>query len=365
MLTASNFEYGVVASRPDQMYAWPGLTRINERELLVSASERQSHHSPDGRTVIMRSTDNGKTWQLPRELYNSELDDRDANLLTMPDGTLVLTSFTSDNFTKQVGEKLLPEWEARIGRVTDKMREELLCAWSLRSFDGGETWETVPNRLPLGAHAGPSLLSDGSLIYLGHMPAEVGLVMGVAKSFDAGKTWEVTGQVPGERVVNEEGVLWPVANENHVLEIAPGKLIAMFRTAPDGSKYLYQSNSEDNGKTWSQPVETPIWGYPAHLLRLQSGPILCSYGHRRKPFGIKAVLSYDDGRTWDVDNIITVYEWPENPPDQGYPVAVELSPGEILTVFYCSYKDCPHIPPEVRKTITEPAGILSAKYHLA
>lgn len=364
MLKASNFEYGVVASRPDQMYAWPGLTRINERELLVSASERKSHHGPEGRTVVIRSTDNGQTWQLPQELYNSELDDRDANLLTMPDGTLVLTSFTNDQFMDGK-ETYPPEWRARTERVTGKMREELLGPWSLRSFDGGTTWETVPNRLPLGAHAGPSLLSDGSLIYIGHMPAEDGILMGVTKSFDAGKTWEVIGNVPGERVINENGVLWPILNENHVLEISPGKLISMFRSAPDGSKQLFQSNSEDNGKTWSEPVETPIWGYPPHLLRLQSGPILCSYGHRRKPYGIRAVLSYDDGKTWDLDNIIRVYEWPENPPDQGYPVAVELSPGEMYTVFYCSYKDCPHIPPEVKKTIKEPAGILYTKYHLA
>ena len=95
MLQTGNFDHGVVAARPDQMYGWPGITRVQGEEILVAASERKYHVDPLGREVVVRSTDGGRTWGLPQEVYNSELDDRDANLLTMPDGTIVLTWFTS------------------------------------------------------------------------------------------------------------------------------------------------------------------------------------------------------------------------------------------------------------------------------
>jgi hypothetical protein len=35
--------------------------------------------------------------------------------------------------------------------------------------------------------------------------------------------------------------------------------------------FLYQSESTDGGKTWSEPVQIPIWGHPPYLLKLASG----------------------------------------------------------------------------------------------
>jgi len=81
----------------------------------------------------------------------------------------------------------------------------------------------------------------------------------------------------------------------------------------------------------------PIWGYPPHLIRLSSGAVLCSYGHRRDPWSIRAVLSYDDGQTWDTEHIITVYAF-DGPCDMGYPVSLEVNPGHILTAYYCNLK---------------------------
>ncbi len=38
--------------------------------------------------------------------------------------------------------------------------------------------------------------------------------------------------------------------------------------------YLYQTESHDNGLTWSRSVKTPVWGHSAYLKRLQSGALL-------------------------------------------------------------------------------------------
>ena len=78
-----------------------------------------------------------------------------------------------------------------------------------------------------------------------------------------------------------------------------GTLLTVMRT--DGADgYLYQSFSTDDGWTWQGLKRTPIWGFPCHLLALRSGHVLCAYGYRREPFGVRAVLSFDGGRTWDM-----------------------------------------------------------------
>lgn len=361
-------EHGIVAARPDQMYGWPGIIRVKEKEIVVSASERKYHVCPFGREVVIRSLDNGKTWQLPQEVYNSELDDRDGNLAILPDGTIVLTWFTSDEF--KIEEYGRPEWQARANRVTQKMRDELIGTWLLRSFDGGYTWEETPhhftNGFGSGAHAGPTVLSDGTLIYLGEIKGDAEHEMTAFVSSDAGISWKRTGIIPSPKVKDYKGNIVPIINENHVLELSPEKLIALFRAEHSGEGYLHQSNSEDNGKTWSPVKRLPVWGYPPHLLRLHSGAVLCSYGHRREPWSIRAVLSYNDGQIWDIENIITLYTW-EDKPDMGYPVSLEVAPGEILTVYYCARKPRKWVADHEKldKKGATPEGILYTRFILS
>ena len=108
--------------------------------------------------------------------------------------------------------------------------------------------------------------------------------------------------------------------------------------------------SDDGGRTWSHPLRTPIWGYPPHLLKLRDGRILCSYGYRRDPMGIRAVLSADNGKTWDMDNVIILRddggapgqfrkEGETGSGDLGYPISTQLSDGSILTAYYITLSD--------------------------
>lgn len=359
MMKAYDFEHGVVAARPEQIYSWPGITRVKDREILVTASERIYHVDPFGRVVIIRSLDDGKTWQLPQEIYNSELDDCDSNLLTRPDGTIALTWHTKEDFTQKIF--LRTEWQARADRITQKMRDELVGSWLLRSFDGGYTWEKTPHRIPTGVHAGPTLLSDGSLIYLGIAKSEGDYRMIVFTSRNTGESREKIGEVPSPRVKTSEGILRPVIDENHVLELCPGNLLAFSRR--DSPGYLYQAISKNGGKIWSEAKELYIWGCPPYLIRLKSGVILCSYDCRKESSGVRAILSYDNGETWDTNNIITLYEW-EDEPDIGYPVSLEVRPGRILVVYYCSRQDSIHIRHERKIKGSTPEGLLYTKFTL-
>jgi len=350
-------EQGIVASRPKQMYAWPGITMAQNGDIIVSASERKFHMGPYGREVIIRSTDNGYTWQLPQEVYNSELDDRDANIIALKDGTLVLSWFTSIAFAEHS-----TGWPERAARVTEKMRNELLGTWMLKSHDNGETWDDQPLNMPVGMHIAPTELSDASLISIGfenRFENDKDKILSCYKSDDVGETWYKTVEFD---CPTKDGR--PILNENNVLEISPGKLIVLFRKCND---YLYQASSEDYGKSWSKPIQIDIWGYPPHMLKLTDGRILCTVGHRKDPYSIRGFLSDDNGLTWNTDNMFTLYEWNDDDrPDMGYPVSLEVASGEILTVFYCSRDpqtpDQPSPwPLEVQKNT---AGILSVRYKL-
>lgn len=357
-LTASDFEHEVVVSRPDQMYAWPGITRVKEQEILVGATERKYHVDPSGREIVVRSYNGGKTWELPQEIYDSELDDRDTNLLTTPDGTIIATWFTSDAFC--LPRYFREEWRERAERVTQRMRDELNGGWLLRSFDGGHTWGPTAHRTPVGQHAGPSVCANGRLVYIGPKKDPDGSARMLSfESMDGGMTWKKMGEIACERSGNP---LSPVLNENHILEISPEHLLVMFRC--EKNAYLYQSDSYDGGKTWTPAKQLAIWGLPPYLTKLHSGAILCSYGHRRAPYSIRAVLSYDDGKTWDTENIITIYEW-DHPLDMGYPVTLELTPGQLITVYYCNRKHEIFLNPSLQTERQDlPQGILYTRWKL-
>jgi hypothetical protein len=76
-----------------------------------------------------------------------------------------------------------------------------------------------------------------------------------------------------------------------------------------------------------------MWGFPAHLLELRDGRILCAYGYRQKPYGVRATLSRDGGRSWDVANEIVVRD-DGGTSDLGYPVSVQLPDDSVLMAYY-------------------------------
>jgi hypothetical protein len=156
------------------------------------------------------------------------------------------------------------------------------------------------------------------------------------RSTDRGATWAQQGLVgDGE------------ADRLHFLEPAwvrlrDERIVAMLRTRGEGSGatreeppagFLFQSVSADDGRTWSKPQKTPLWGFPAHLLELRDGRVLCAYGYRQKPYGVRATLSPDGGRTWDAPSEIIVRD-DGGSVDLGYPVSVQLADGRVLMAYY-------------------------------
>lgn len=287
---------------------------------------------------MIRSRDRGKTWSPPETINNTPLDDRDTGIIQTRTGAFLVSWFTSLAFAEPAPS---PEWAQyaaaiRYARHSEKIptetREKWLGYWVRRSEDGGKTWG-APIRTAGTAPHGPIQLRDGRLLYIGddYSKPEVSVI--VEESHDDGRNWSVIATWPAGD--GARGVLC----EPHVVELASGKLLAMFRHQPKDKPaqwFVMQSESEDGGRTWTKPHNSGIWGFPPHLIQLRNGWVLVVYGHRREPYGERACISRDEGRTWDIKNEIVLATAPG--PDLGYPSSVQLDDGSILTVYYQATK---------------------------
>jgi len=76
-------------------------------------------------------------------------------------------------------------------------------------------------------------------------------------------------------------------------------------------------------------------GYQAFpdVCRLKNGDLLLTFGERNAPRGAVAMLSHDDGKTWDPKTRMVLGD---DAPlyDCGYSSSVQLPDGRIVTVYY-------------------------------
>jgi len=99
--------------------------------------------------------------------------------------------------------------------------------------------------------------------------------------------------------------------------------------------------SEDNGDTWTlvnRPAESTggSYGNPGSMLELEDGRLAIAYGYRSQPYGMRARLSEDRGRTWGEEIILRddAGSW-----DLGYPRTVQRPDGKLVTIYYYNDED--------------------------
>ena len=192
---------------------------------------------------------------------------------------------------------------------------------------------------------GMTRLADGTILAAGYVPfpspeGTRKTTVAFLTSTDEGLTWVYRAHIPNANAFD--------FSEPDVIETRDGRLLALLRTDWDTvpveqrsneakvgyGYFLYQAESVDGGRTWSEPVQLALWGHPPYLLRLASGNLLLVYGYRRAPWEIRAILSRDEGRTWDMTTLRTIHTFDPGSYDMGYPVATQLSDGAIVCAFY-------------------------------
>ena len=140
---------------------------------------------------------------------------------------------------------------------------------------------------------------------------------------DGGKAWSFQSFVTPE----------PEGNDYAIMPSTVQLDSKTILTAVRYRKFIDLFRSDDGGLTW-QNAGRPApetGGNPPSMIRLKDGRLAMTYGYRLKPFGIRARLSSDQGKTWS-DEIVLRDDggsW-----DLGYPRTVQRRDGKLVSVYY-------------------------------
>ncbi|HNR35134.1 MAG TPA: exo-alpha-sialidase [Candidatus Hydrogenedentes bacterium] len=222
----------------------------------------------------------------------------------------------------------------RIGILYDRMDEERPIRSGMwgkgtlmfrYSEDNGATWsnDRELTDIPGGIRNPPILLRNGDLL----VPIS-GAQPGFITTRDGGDTWTVRGYIPTGNFR---------AGQPSVIQRADGSLFAVLRNAP----YILQSESADNGSTWTEAV-------PMTLRCPHAGISMCRFdnGHlalvfndssiKRTPLSV--ALSEDEGRTWRPPVALE-----SNPGEYSYPCVMQSSDGHIHVTYSFLRKTIKHV----------------------
>ncbi len=349
-------KHGIVGRCTDGWFmyqGWPTVARDKNGTLYAAASgHRLTHVCPFGKDLMYVSHDEGETWSAPQIVNDTKLDDRDPGLVCWGDGNMLLSWF---NNTEEIytAEHRRARWsnlsEPFSMAMLEKWKEvpiEEFGSFTRISHDYGKTW-SAPRKAPVTAPHGPIRRADGSFLYVGterlsDLNVPKGAICAV-QSFDDGATWEFLSTLPVP-VPENSGEVTAIC-EPHCVDLGNNEILAAVRCVTDyhedpvirGRRMtVYTCRSLDGGKTWQEPVFAGRYGAPPHFMIHSSGALILSVGKRVAPFGQYVRVSYDKGHTWTEDVMIS----PESSStDQGYPSTVELSNGDLLTVYYQRYAD--------------------------
>jgi hypothetical protein len=115
-------------------------------------------------------------------------------------------------------------------------------------------------------------------------------------------------------------------------------VIASLRYQRDARYVLWTEIHEslDGGRTWRWLSRVNDWGAPGDLVPMADGRVVCVYGYRQMPSGIRYRVSEDGGASWGREMILRGDggSW-----DVGYPRAIEIAPGTLLATYYINLRD--------------------------
>lgn len=325
-------------ARDDRGGLWVSFRRAGGFSLEAVKQGKYDHVDKGARIAVLHSEDAGRTWGEAQVLraFDPERGEQDPSIQVLSDGSLMI------NFFQWF---VVPEEEMH--RLKFPARQQIDGSWSdvegpyvIRSRDRGRTWgDPIPvpsSPLPRGGTSDAVLeLPDGTLV-MGIYGADYGSSVCrsyLVRSRDGGETWGdpalIARDPAGEVSFEEPGIT----------RTSDGVLLALIRAGKPGKyQYLYQAVSHDHGQTWTDLHQTPLWGHPASVLELADGRLLASYGYRREPFGIRACLSEDGGKSWEIENEYVLRDDGVTR-DLGYPCTAQLEDGTLFTVYYIHGED--------------------------
>jgi len=300
-------------------------------------------------TPLWRSTDGGQTWSQRNEI--KDMIGREQWLTSTRDGTLLATCH------------LLAQDVNNPDGYTH--------SYLHRSTNGGRSWkrtrissEGFPSPSEKGTMTSRNVveLADGTLLLgVGVNEYEGGRLAYLWKSTDGGKSWDKSappvklGGYQGRPYHNFDAFF----TEDFTFQTPSGKFLHFIRCGPPAEMYpmndgrpvpktddsgdrTMRCESTDGGRTWSDVRDHGDYGmmYP-RVIRLTDGRLLMTFTQRSTfyPIGLQAIISHDDGETWDFDSDRIIIEgktpW-GMPSGGGFGNTVQLADGGLVSC--CSYR---------------------------
>ena len=309
------------------------LCKISEDEILMVSLEG----NPDKDNFIYVSRDRGRTWSkrgpvserfasfgigdgLQRRVH---LDDqaREMFYADSADGGL---TWSDPQECKLLGnywqdEVFKPGTRSHVNSITE-LRDGTLLAMIYHNHEG------LTDRIP---NPSPMLLTWG-------LPSKgIGLGIGLAtRSEDRGRTWsEPVFTDHATRNPDERPGPYPCTDfsENPSAQLPSGRIVTLAR--PNFAPFMWQSHSDDGGRSWSPACYAPFsgHGYP-NLVATRSGYLAVI----KRGQGTSINVSYDGGVNWDAGTTIDLFNWYNGD-------AIEVEP-DVLLVAYHGLPTKPPIP---------------------
>lgn len=326
-----------VYKEPGRFGGWPAGYSANQwiwgNEIMVAFLRGYYKHSPTSHNADWsrpsdrcqaRSLDGGESWTLEETVKTTEKPG-------WPDPNNGGINFTHPDFAMKLGGG----------------------GFSI-SYDRGRTWKgSYPFKgIDLSMTSRHAYMVEGKKKCLFWLSAAMPRVTGsnhsdrsfMARTTDGGKSFEFVSWLTDEKSIKIRSVMPSGAR------LSPSRLVATTRRKvrdPYSRKYynwIEASVSTDNGSSWrylSKVANTDRGeenGSPPAMVRLEDGRLAITYGYRSYPYGIRAKISEDGGKSWSEEIILRDNggTW-----DLGYPRMMQRPDGKLVSIYYFNTKEHP------------------------
>ncbi len=339
---AEDIEHSVIYSGENEFAGWPaneGLWRWGDEVLVgfnvTRVKQRDDYHNVDKEAYMWvnfaRSTDGGETWTIEAHPEVS-----------------IPGYFAEDGYyVQRPGFKPIPDALPSPGNINFTHPDFALKARGDRfwySYNRGHNWQG-PYQLP---HADKRfikartnyLVIDSQTAILFYEATDIPYDQGehlrimVMKTTDAGKTfnriaWLTPDPLEGLEISQAKPAY---ACMPGVTMLDDGTMLAAVRWSIGRHKWTDLRASTDSGNTWKRrSIIFNRNNNPASLIDLGNGRVAAIYGYRNEPYGVRAKISEDAGKSWSKEFVLqdNGREW-----DLGYIRAALRSDGKILAIYY-------------------------------
>ena len=337
----------------------PWIARLSNGQLLIVAFCFSPVEGVDGymeRAVFWRSRNKGRTWSAREE--RRDIHGREFALNVLHDGTILMPCHL---LTRDLANKA-KYTHSKLFRSTDQGVHWSEIRIGPDGFPGGANtatdWTTVQYRDPL--RPGHWITRLG--VSMQHGGEDAGSVVRFWSSADSGASWDRTPHPDTDGWSDVDGFF----SQSTTYRNARGTLlhpVRVDRTGPhwhipgtpetlkqergDNGDRMMLWASTDLGKTWRQRGEGGRFGHYGEMyprfVRLQDGRLLLTFTVRSNStdghgLGLRAIISSDDGETWDFrHDRLVLSDINHGASGGGFGNTIQLKDGTLVSVY--SYRD--------------------------